>query len=237
MNDLFLRARVARVTETVLDLCRGIVADQAWDRLGILADAFEEAGMGDPEMLQAFRLAGATGLESSDDSHVVRLVRALSPTVFLRFSTHRQVLARTEEGILTSLVAHELRSCQWRARSGRLNFRHLAAAVVRARAPTLLWGRYPTLARSGMGSKAFLSPVTLAEICPLPDADVVRVRVSRHGNRRDEIGGGHITAEFRVWRRVLDSGLCPCDPVVDERHLFSETSGNLSPVVDSRPAD
>lgn len=237
MNDLFLRARVWRATETVLDLCRGIVTDQAWDRLGILADAFEDAGMGDPEMLQALRLVGAGWPKRHDDQHVVGLVRALNLPVSLPFSMCRQLLVRVEEGILTSLVTSALRSCQGRARAGRLNFPYLAAAVVRAREPTFLWGRYPTLARSGMGSKALLSPVTLAEIAPLPDDDLVRVRVSRQGKRSGEVVGGVVTAEFRVWRRALDSGAYPRDPVVDESQLFLETRGNLSSVMDSRSTD
>ncbi len=50
--------RTARPTESVRHLARGIQAEQAFDRLPILADALEEAGFTDPELLDHCRRPG-----------------------------------------------------------------------------------------------------------------------------------------------------------------------------------
>jgi hypothetical protein len=50
--------RTVRLTETVRHLARGIQAEQAFDRLPILADALEEAGFTDPELLDHCRRPG-----------------------------------------------------------------------------------------------------------------------------------------------------------------------------------
>lgn len=49
-------------TETVLALARGVYVDRAFDRLPILADALEEAGCSDPELLAHCRSSGPHAL-------------------------------------------------------------------------------------------------------------------------------------------------------------------------------